>query len=81
VTGEQHADTVRLYLDNQARYEYDESDGLDVPAYAVLASLDALLAENQRLRDALEGIANDRTRTVAGLQGWAREVLRGGDAT
>jgi hypothetical protein len=58
----------------------DQEQRLRVATASVpILDVEALLAENQRLRDALQGIADDRTRTVAGLQGWAREALRGGE--
>jgi hypothetical protein len=62
-------------------------------AQAAIPALDALLAENQRLRDALERIAEnaeawhgpyhpgDRFQGALSVVGdWAREALRGGDA-
>lgn len=44
-------------------------------ASAIADVIGALMAERDRYREALEGIAADTQRTVAGLQGWARAVL------
>jgi hypothetical protein len=58
VTGEQHADTVRRVLDWPIAY-YNEEQEVEARA-----ALDALLAEHQRLRDALERISRDTTTVV-----------------
>jgi murein tripeptide amidase MpaA len=80
VTGEQHADTVRLELEAERHAHRKDNE--------------YLLAEIQRLRDALERIAENaeawhgphepgnRFQGALSVVGeWSREALRGGDAT
>ncbi len=57
-----HADTIRAYIESWGFGHRQLEDGsrtaVQLPREPALASLDALLAENQRLRDALEHYAN-----------------------
>ncbi len=61
-----HADTIRSYMGHRGAHDYSQA----------LRSLDALLAENQRLREALVALELDRA-----SPGWvkiiAREALTG----
>ena len=85
MTGEQHADTVRRAV--EAPHRAFATEGME--------ALDALLAEIQRLRDALEAafwlienlqnirrgkVVRGLDEAIAGYES-ARAALRGGDAT
>jgi hypothetical protein len=72
VTGEQHADTVRRALSHPFIDAVDRG--------RIARATDELDAEIQRLRDALERIADEAN--ISGVSRHiARAALRGGDAT
>ena len=99
MTAEQHADTVRRHYAKVCSCEwedlgYDEvisevNEACIIHGSQAIDPLDALLAENQRLRDALLDVLDvctgwTRKMTVAekldAIEQVAREALRGGDA-
>jgi hypothetical protein len=52
-----HADTIRHFLEVRRKVEWPNGAAKDSPEEVALAALDALVAEHQRLRDALEAVA------------------------
>ncbi len=72
-----HADTIRDYIKNSTP---DWSTPIPFPAAEAWDAVTALLAENQRLRDALEAERAQRKWAFEQLRMWWRGVHRDGDS-